>query len=87
MTDTLCELVPPLPRQVSVNDTVPIAAPTLIVSEPEAGFDPDQAPLAVHAVAPELLQVTVVLAPDSNDIGFADRARVGDTAVVSALEP
>lgn len=87
MTDTLWEVVPPLPRQVSVNDTLSIAAPTVIVSVPEIALDPDQLPLAPHLLASVLLQVSVVLAPVGTDIGLADRDTVGATAASAGLSP
>jgi len=46
---TLSEALPPLPVQVSVKVREPVKLPT--DSEPEVALLPDQAPLAVHAVA------------------------------------
>ena len=57
MTVALSTVVPPLPLHVSVNDTLPVADPTLIVSVPEVGLDPDEPSLALHELASVLLQV------------------------------
>lgn len=81
VTVTLCDVVPPLPLQASVNDAVPIAAPRLSVSVPEGAFDPDQSPLAVHVVASVLLQVSVVLPPKTTVEGSALNVMEGPGAV------
>lgn len=68
-TVTDCEVLPPVPVQISVN--VPVAVIALRVSLPEVVLPPVHAPLAVQAVALVLDHVNVELLPLLTVMGFA----------------
>lgn len=48
-----------------------------LTSVPDMVLAPDHVPLAEQAVALVLLQLSVVVAPDDNEIGLAERVTVG----------
>ena len=74
-TEALAWDVPPAPVQLRLYVAAALRAPELSV--PETAFAPLQVPLAVHAVALVLDQVSVLVPPALMDNGLADSVTVG----------
>lgn len=75
VTMTLCEIVPPLPAQVSVKVVVDASGP--VGSVPLVGFASLQPPLALQLVAFVDDQLSIVASPVVTESGLAVSVKVG----------